>query len=106
MADAGDYKIGKAFDIADLRRSARVREPSPRDIAITKAINAAATSPASQVIPLSLPETDKLGTAKAAAARIIRRQGSPVHVGVSGQYPNTLLFSRGVLSNRGRKGRP
>jgi hypothetical protein len=105
VPDASDYKIGKAFDIAELRKPARVREPSPRDIAITKAINAAATSPASQVVPLSLPESDKLGTAKAAAVRIIRSNGSPVHVGVSAQYPNTLLFSRGVLSNRGRKAR-
>ena len=103
MPDANDYKIGKPFDLAELRKPKAARQPSPRDVAITKAINAAATSPESQVIPLTLPETEKVGTAKAGAVRLIRSLAAPVNVGVSAAYPHTLLFSRGKLSNRGRR---
>lgn len=103
MPDASEYKLGKAFDITELRKPKAVRQPSPRDVAISKAINAAAVAPESQVIPLHLPDGEKVATAKAAALRQIKALQSPVHVGISGNHPNTLLFSRGVLSNRGRR---
>jgi len=103
VAGANEYKIGKTFDISDLRKPKAVRQPSPRDEAIGRAINQAATAPESQVVPLHLPISEKLGTAKAAAVRQIKARQSPVNVGISATHPNTLLFSRGVLSKRSRR---
>jgi hypothetical protein len=103
MADGNDYRIGKPFDISGLRKPKVGRKPSPRDAAITRAINAAAVAPESQVIPLLLPEGEKVGTATAAARRLIKALNSPVNVGVKASHPNTLLFSRGVLRGRGSR---
>jgi len=98
-----EYVIGKAFDIAKLRAPKRTREPSPRDIALTKAVRAAAAAAPSQVIPFSYPASDKQATVKAAAKRIVAELDLQVNVGASAAYPNTLLLSRGTISNRGRR---
>jgi hypothetical protein len=103
VADGNDYRIGKPFDISGLRRQKAERKLSPRDAAITKAINAAAVAPESQVIPLLLPDGEKVGTATAAARRLIKALHSPVNVGVKASHPNTLLFSRGALRGRGNR---
>ena len=98
------YLIGKAFDISELKKPVRPRVVSPRDQELEKAITQAAAGAASQVIPFSFdPEKDKAGTVKAAAKRIAARIGVPVNVGYNGTFPNTILLSRGVLSNRGRR---
>jgi hypothetical protein len=55
------------------------------------------------VIPFTFPDTEKVGTVKAAAKRIAADLELPVNVGAHAAYPNTILLSRGVLSNRGRK---
>jgi hypothetical protein len=39
---------------------------------------------------------------KAAAKRIVKAMEVPVNVGYNATFPNTILLSRGVLSNRGR----
>jgi hypothetical protein len=97
------YQIGKPFDIADLKKLQRARAVSPRDQELEKAITQAAAGAASQVIPFSFdPERDKAGTVKAAAKRIVKAMGVPVNVGFNAKFPNTILLSRGVLSNRGR----
>jgi hypothetical protein len=59
------------------------------------------------VIPFSFdPEKDKIGTVLVAARRIVARMQVPVHVGVNAAlHPNTILLSRGVLSERGRRTR-
>lgn len=101
------YSIGKAFDIVELKKPVRPRILSPRDQELEKAITQAAAGAASQVIPFSFdPTQDKLGTVVAAARRIVKVMGVPVHVGVNAaMFPNTILLSRGVLSNRGRRAR-
>ena len=98
------YVIGKPFDIADLQKPVRPRVISPRDQELEKAITQAAAGAVSQVIPFLFdPEKDKLGTVLAAARRIVKTMGVPVNVGVnSAMFPNAILLSRGVLSNRGR----
>lgn len=98
-----DYTIGKPFDIAELRKPKPVRQPSPRDIALTKAIQAASAAAESMVIPFSFPETEKRGTVKAAATRLAKALDVPVNVGVHKDYPNAILLSRGLLSQRGRR---
>lgn len=98
------YVIGKPFDIADLKKPVRARAISARDQELQKAITAAAAGAASQVIPFSFdPERDKAGTVKAAAKRIVAAMQVPVNVGYNATFPNTILLSRGVLSNRGRR---
>lgn len=98
-----EYVVGKPFDIAELRKPKRVRQRSPRDEAMTKVINQAAAGSESQVFPFLMPETEKVPTAKAAAIRLIKALEVPVNVGINAAHPNTLLFSRGVLSNRGKR---
>jgi len=99
------YSIGKPFNIADLKNPPRARVVSPRDQELQKAITQAAAGAASQVIPFSFdPEKDKLGTVLAAARRIVKIMEVPVNVGVNAaMFPNAILLSRGVLSNRGRR---
>ena len=98
------YLIGKPFDINDLKKPERVRTVSPRDRELEKAITQAAAGAASQVIPFSFdPERGKVGTVKAAAKRLVASMEVPVNVGYSAKFPNTILLSRGVLSNRGRR---
>ena len=101
------YQIGKPFDIEELKKPIRARVISPRDQELEKAITQAAAGAASQVIPFLFdPEKDKVGTVKAAAKRIVKAKGVPVNVGYSAaKYPNAILLSRGVLSNRGRRSR-
>jgi hypothetical protein len=100
------YVIGKPFDIEDLKKPPRARVVSPRDLELQKAVTQAAAGAASQVIPFSFdPEKDKAGTVKAAAKRIVARMEVPVNVGYNAAFPNTILLSRGVLSNRGRRSR-
>ena len=100
------YVIGKPFSIEELKKPQRARAVSPRDQELQKAITAAAAGAASQVIPFSFdPERDKAGTVKAAAKRIVASMEVPVNVGYSAKFPNTILLSRGVLSNRGRHSR-
>jgi len=97
------YVIGKPFDINDLKKPERIRAVSPRDRELEKAITQAAAGAASQVIPFTFdPEHDKVGTVKAAAKRIVARLEVPVNVGFNATFPNTILLSRGVMSNRGR----
>src|SRR6188508_54239 len=98
-----DYGVGKPFSIEDLRKTAPSRKANPRDDAITKAIRAAAAAPASEVIPMTFPSNVKVTTVVAAARRIAAEQDLNVNVGVNKSYPNTVLFSRAVLSRRGRK---
>jgi hypothetical protein len=98
------YLIGKPFDINDLKKPERTRAVSPRDRELERAITQAAAGAASQVIPFSFdPESDKIGTVKAAAKRIVASMEVPVNVGYNAAFPNTILLSRGVLSNRGRR---
>ena len=101
------YQIGKPFDIEELKKPVRARVVSPRDQELEKAITQAAAGAASQVIPFSFdPEKDKIGTVKAAAKRIVKAMGVPVNVGYNAaMFPNAILLSRGVLSNRGRRSR-
>ena len=101
------YQIGKPFDIEELKKPVRARVVSPRDQELEKAITQAAAGAASQVIPFSFdPEKDKIGTVKAAAKRIVKAMGVPVNVGTNvAMFPNAILLSRGVLSNRGRRSR-
>jgi L-lactate utilization protein LutC len=101
------YLIGKPFDISELKKPARARVVSPREQELEKAITQAAAGAASQVIPFSFdPEKDKIGTVKAAAKRIVARMEVPVNVGTNAAlFPNAILLSRGVLSNRGRRSR-
>jgi hypothetical protein len=100
------YIIGKPFSIEDLTKPQRARVVSPRDQELQKAITAAAAGAASQVIPFSFdPALDKLGTVLAAARRIVKTMQVPVNVGYNATFPNTILLSRGVLSNRGRRTR-
>ena len=98
------YTIGKAFDISELKKPKRARTVSPRDQGLEKAITQAAAGAESQVIPFSFdPEKDKVGTVKVAAKRIVASMGVPVNVGSNeAKFPNAILLSRGVLSNRGR----
>jgi len=98
------YTIGKPFDIEELKKPVRDRVVSPRDQELEKAITQAAAGAASQVIPFSFDaEKDKVGTVLAAARRIVATMQVPVNVGVNAaMYPNAILLSRGVLSNRGR----
>lgn len=98
------YTIGKPFDIDELKKPVRARVVSPRDAELEKAITQAAAGAASQVIPFLFdPEKDKLGTVKAAAKRIVASMQVPVNVGSNAaMFPNAVLLSRGVLSNRGR----
>ena len=52
-------------------------------------------------LPLTVLASD---TVKAAAKRIVKAIGVPVNVGYNAaKYPNAILLSRGVLSNRGRR---
>ena len=100
------YLIGKSFDISELRKLERPRVVSPRDRELEKAITQAAAGAESQVIPFSFdPERDKIGTVKAAAKRLVKAMQVPVNVGYNATFPNTILLSRGVLSNRGRRSR-
>jgi hypothetical protein len=101
---AKPYSIGKPFDIDDLKKPMRARVVSPRDQELEKAITQAAAGAASQVIPFLFdPAQDKIGTVLAAGRRIVKVMGVPVHVGVNvAMFPNAILLSRGVLSNRGR----
>jgi hypothetical protein len=101
------YVIGKPFDIEELKKPQRARVVSLRDQELEKAITQAAAGAASQVIPFSFdPERDKAGTVKAAAKRIVKAMQVPVNVGYNAaKYPNAILLSRGVLSNRGRRSR-
>jgi hypothetical protein len=99
----GPYGIGKPFDIATLKAPRRAKAPNPRDVALEKAIKEASVAAESQVIPFTFPDTEKVGTVKAAAKRIAADLVLPVNVGAHAAYPNTILLSRGVLSNRGRK---
>ncbi len=98
------YTIGKPFDIEELKKPVRARVVSPRDQELEKAITQAAAGAASQVIPFLFdPEKDKVGTVLAAARRIAKVMQVPVNVGVNAaMFPNAILLSRGVLSNRGR----
>lgn len=98
-----EYKTGKPFSIEELQKPKPVRQPSPRDAALIKAINAAAAGPESQVIPFIFPESEKQGTVKAAAIRLVKALDLPVNVGVHASYPNAVLLSRGTLSNRGKR---
>jgi hypothetical protein len=98
-----EYIVGDAFPLGDLKPARRVREPNPRDEALIKAIRAAAAAAPSQVIPFTFPAGDKPGTVKAAARRLVDDLKVPVNVGFNAGHPNTLLLSRGVLSNRGRR---
>ncbi|MHB8958355.1 MAG: hypothetical protein ACYDAN_01860 [Candidatus Limnocylindrales bacterium] len=98
-----EYVVGKPFDLAELHKPKPVREPSPRDAALIKAINAAAAAAESQVIPFVFPETEKQGTVKAAAMRLVKALELPVNVGVHKDFPNAVLLSRGTLSNRGKR---
>ena len=87
-----------------VKKPLRARAISPRDLELQKAITAAAAGAASQVIPFSFdPGRDKAGTVKAAAKRIVASMAVPVNVGYNATFPNTILLSRGVLSNRGRR---
>ena len=99
------YQIGKPFDIEELKRPARTRVVSPRDQELERAITQAAAGAASQVVPFSFdPERDKVGTVLAAARRIAKAMEVPVNIGVNAaMFPNSILLSRGVLSNRGRR---
>ncbi|MDR3639396.1 MAG: hypothetical protein P4L84_36680 [Isosphaeraceae bacterium] len=101
------YQIGKPFDIGELKKPVRHKVVSPRDQELEKAITQAAAGAASQVIPFLFdPEKDKVGTVLAAARRIVKTMGVPVNVGVNAAlFPNAILLSRGVLSNRGRSTR-
>ena len=101
------YSIGKPFDIDELKKSVRARVVSPRDQELEKAITQAAAGAESQVIPFTFdPEKDRIGTVKAAAKRIVASMGVPVNVGYNAaKFPNAILLSRGVLSNRGRRSR-
>ena len=98
------YTIGKPFDIEKLKKPVRARDVSPRDQELEKAITQAAAGAASQVIPFLFdPEKDKVGTVLAVARRMVARMQVPVNVGVNAaMFPNAILLSRGVLSNRGR----
>ena len=98
-----EYKVGKPFSIEELRKPKPARQSSPRDLALTKAIQAAAAGAESQVIPFVFPETEKQGTVKAAAIRLVAALELPVNVGIHKDYPNAILLSRGTLSNRGKK---
>jgi hypothetical protein len=99
------YQIGKPFDIEELKKPVRARVVSPRDVVLEKAITQAAAGAASQVYPFLFdPQKDKVGTVLAAARRIVKTMEVPVNVGVSAAlFPNAILLSRGVLSNRGRR---
>ena len=99
------YQIGKPFDIEELKKPVRPRVVSPRDQELEKAITQAAASAASQVYPFLFdPEKDKVGTVLAAARSIVKSMEVPVNVGVNAAlFPNAILLSRGVLSNRGRR---
>ena len=99
------YTIGKPFDIGELKKPLRARVVSLRDQELEKAATQAAAASATQVIPFSFdPEKDKLGTVLAAARRTVKRVGVDVNVGTNAaMLPNTVLFSRGILSNRGRR---
>src|ERR1035437_6220864 len=99
------YVIGKPFDIEDLKKPQWARAASPRDQELEKAITQAAAGAAAQVIPFTFdPEKDKVGTVKAAAKRIVASMSVPVNVGYNAaKFPNAILLSRGVLSNRGRR---
>jgi hypothetical protein len=101
------YTVGKPFDIDELKKPTRARVVSARDQELEKAITQAAAGAASQVFPFMFdPEKDKLGTVKAAAKRIVATMQVPVNVGSnSAKFPNAVLLSRGVLSNRGRRTR-
>jgi len=101
------YSIGKPFDIDELKKPVRARVVSPRDQELEKAITQAAAGAESQVIPFTFdPEKDRIGTVKAAAKRIVASMGVPVNVGYNAaKFPNAILLSRGVLSNRGRRSR-
>ena len=82
------------------------RVVSPRDQELQKAVTQAAAGAASQVIPFSFDqEKDKAGTVKAAAKRIVKAMQVSVNVGFNATFPNTILLSRGILSNRGRRSR-
>jgi hypothetical protein len=98
------YQIGKPFDIEELKKPVRARAVSARDQELEKAITQAAAGAASQVFPFLFdPEKDKIGTVLAAARRIVKTMGVPVNVGVNAaMFPNAILLSRGILSNRGR----
>jgi hypothetical protein len=102
---AKPYTVGQPFDISELKKPVRPRVVSPRDQALEKAITQAAAGAASQVIPFYYDvERDKPGTVLAAARRIVKTMGVPVNVGVNAaMFPNAILLSRGVLSNRGRR---
>ena len=99
------YQIGKPFDITELKKPVRPKVVSPRDQELEKAITQAAAGAASQVIPFQFdPVQDKVGTVLAAARRIVKIMQVPVNVGVNAaMFPNAVLLSRGVLSNRGRR---
>ena len=102
---AKPYSIGKPFDIDDLKKPVRARVVSPRDQELEKAITQAAAGAASMVYPFMFDvERDKVGTVLAAARRIVKTMEVPVNVGVNAaMFPNAILLSRGVLSNRGRR---
>ena len=101
------YVIGKPFSIDELKKPVRPRVVSPRDRELEKAITQAAAGAESQVIPFVFDvERDKRGTVLAAARRVVKAMGVPVNVGTNAAlFPNAILLSRGVLSNRGRRSR-
>jgi hypothetical protein len=98
------YTIGEPFDIGVLNTAKPSRAVSTRDVVLEKAITQAAAAAESQVIRFFFdPETDKVGTVKAAAKRIVKAMQVPVNVGYNkAKFPNAILLSRGVLSNRSR----
>ena len=98
------YTIGEPFDIGVLNTAKPSRATSTRDVVLEKAITQAAAAPESQVIRFFFdPENDKVETVKAAAKRIVKAMQVPVNVGYNkAKFPNAILLSRGVLSNRSR----
>jgi hypothetical protein len=102
--DPKPYTIGEPFDISVLTKAKPSRAASTRDVVLEKAIMQAAAAAESQVIRFLFdPEEDKVATVKAAAKRIVKAMDVPVNVGYSkSRFPNAILLSRGVLSNRSR----
>ena len=104
IKDPKPYTIGEPFDISVLKKAKPARAASTRDVVLEKAIMQAAAAAESQVIRFFFDaEKDKVATVKAAAKRIVKAMDVPVNVGYSKtRFPNAILLSRGVLSNRSR----
>lgn len=97
------YTFGDVFALEDLKPAPTVRQPSPRDEALERAIRHAATLDPTKVLPVHMDPKDKPGTVLASARRIARRVGLPVNIGTNKTRPGMLLMSTGVLSNKTRK---